>query len=627
MTNLIAKLTGGASKKVVIIVAAGVLAAVVLGLIVRSRSVADTKQAKATFRVVRGNLDIVLHDTGDLQAKDSIKIQPEAEGEQTIVQLAEEGSLVKKGDFLVKFDATQLEKQISDSEIDLENSMANLLRAQEQKKIQELTNETNLARAKLGLESARMETEKYGIVNLTPSGFLDTDSYLVTETRLEFPLPGVPDGILTSDSWLEIPPPMKGEAYQSFRDSELGIERAKTELDRAESDFSNMDQLLAKGFVTKNEYISGELKVLEARRNLESAQLKHLMFRLYTYPKTLSERRTSLKQAEDGLKQTEIQIRSDMTQKDAAIKESQAVYDMKKTNLAKLKDKLTKMTITAPDPGLVIYGDQGRPWEKERIKVGGKVWKGMVIVTIPKVSNMVANTKVMERNVNKVKAGQNAVITLPALPGVKLAGKVSKVSSVASAAGRWWSPSDVKTFDVEVTLEESDPRMKPGMSCEVDMLVNTLKDIVYVPVNSVFREGDSDVCYVVSQFRISPANVTLGEGGELYVEIKEGIKEGQEVLLYSAATPGQTQAQAGKKGSGKKPGNGAAKPFEGKAAESTTSSLGSTASSLGSTASALGSTDSAVGSTDGALSSTGSALAATDSTLKQPAGAPGGSAR
>lgn len=617
MTNLLSKLTGGASKKAVIIVAAGVLAALVLGLIVRSRSVAETRQNRATFRVIRGDLDLVLHDTGDLQAKDSIKIQPEAEGEQTIVQLADEGSLIKKGDFLVKFDATQLEKQVSDSEIDLENTKANLLRAEEQKKIQELTNETNLARVRLALDSARMEVEKYGIVNLTAEGILDTDSYLVTERRLEFPMEGVPEDLLSSDSWLMVPPPMKGEAYQAFRDSELGIDRAKTELERAERDFFQMDVLVEKGFVTRNEYISGELKVLEARRNLESARLKHLMFRLYTYPKTLSEKKTALKQAEDNFTQTEIQTKSDMRQKDAAIKESKAVLEMKTTNLAKLKDKLTKMTIAAPDDGLVIYGDQGRPWEKERIKVGGKVWKGMTIVTIPKVSNMVANTKVMERNVNKVKADQKAVIILPALPGVRLAGKVSKVSSVASASGRWYSPSDVKTFDVEVTLLESDARMKPGMSCEVDILVSTLKDVVHVPVNAVFRDGDSDVCYVVSQFRISPVPVTLGEGGELYIEIKDGLKEGQEVLLYSAATPGQALAGPGKAGGVKKPGG--AKPFEGKEVSSTSSALGSTESALGSTASALGSTTSSLGSTDSAVASTASALAATDSTLQKEA--------
>ena len=563
-----AKLTGLLksvfTSKPFYIVGGAVVAAVALGLAVRFwPGTAAEGTDKATYQVRRGELRIAVHQTGDMQAKDSIKIQPEVEGQATIIELVDEGTRVKKDDVIAKLDATELEKQVLDREIDLENAKSNQLRAEEQKKIQELSNDTNIARAILALDAARMDFDKYGAAKLTAEGFLDTDSYLRSGEYRLFGSHGIPDRILGSDSCLVVGPLTRGDAYQQFRDAELEISRARTDLERVETDFKGMDILVTKGFVTKNEYIAKDLEVEEAGRRLESTQLKHYMLKKFTYPKGLQEKQTGLKQAKDQLEQARLQANSEMTQRNSAIKEAKSVYEMKEKNLKKMRDRLEKMVVKAPEEGIVLYGDDADWWSRQQVKVGGQVWRGMTLITLPRVTNMIAATKVMERDINKVKAEQKAVVTIPALPGVSLNGKVSKVSSVSSQGRRWWMPSDIKTFDVEITLEGSDPLMKPGMSCEVEILINTLADVLYVPVNAVYKDSGKDVCYVVSKSKVSPVEVKIGDGSDLYVEIKEGLTEGQNVLLYSAAGPGQ--AQEGESGSQKKA-KGAAEAAEKKQA-------------------------------------------------------------
>ena len=563
------------SRKVVLIIAGAVVAALVIGLVVRAAiSPKDTSASRATFTVVRGPLKLAVNETGELQAADSIKITPEIDGEGTIVELVDEGTRVKKGDVLVKLDKTQLEQTLADTEIEVENAKANLTRAQEQRKIQEISNSTDIAKAELAVDAARMELDKYGTILLDADGFLDTDSYLAagvpvdsvlstdsylasnapaeallsTDSYLTSNAPAEAilntdsylasvEDILSTDSRLTSAVPSQGEAYQAFRDAELAITRAESELERAQSDFKDMDVLLQKGFVTKNDYIADELKVTEAERKLESARLAHYILRTYTYPKTLAQKQADLKQAQDRLEQARLSAGSEMTQKDVAIKEAQSVLDMKDKQLADTKDNIDKMTITAPEDGLILYGDPANWRHQNPVQVGAKVYRGQTILTLPRVSSMVAATRVQERDVNKVKIGQQATVTLPAIPGVTLNGRVTKVSSVASSGQRWWASSEVKTFDVEVTLDDSEPRMKPGMSCDVEILVGTLENILYVPVNAVFREGGADVCYIVSSSKTTPVTVKLGESDDLYVQITDGLKEGEKVLLYSVASP------------------------------------------------------------------------------------------
>ena len=186
----------------------------------------------------------------------------------------------------------------------------------------------------------------------------------------------------------------RGEAYQAFRDAEMAIERASTDLTKAKMDFNKMDELLAKGFVTRNDYLEDELKVTEAERKLESTRLAHFILRTYEHPKSLAKFRAELRKAGDELKQTELSAAAQLAQKDAAITQAQAVYEMRTKSLTDTRDRIAKMTIVAPDDGLVLYGDERRPWDKENIKVGGRATEGSPLITFPSVGRMIAATKV-----------------------------------------------------------------------------------------------------------------------------------------------------------------------------------------------------------------------------------------
>lgn len=518
----------GWMPKAVILVAAAAALAVVVGLVARTGSAEKAAAStKATFTAQRGELKITINQNGDLQTKNPIKIVSESSGEATISALAAEGSRVKKGDVLVELDSSQLEELLIRRQIEVENSNARHVQAEEAMKIQELTNKTSIANAQLALENAGRAQEKYGTVALDEKGFLDSAVYgteaLGEEVPPEEVVPASPDA------------PGKGEAYQAFRDAELAIKKAESSLEKAERDFDGMKELLEKDFVTRNDYDDAELKVLETHRSLESAMLKHELLRKYSYPAKIAEIQAACDKAEGGLEAATLSANSQITQKKASITQSERIYEKNQEQLQETTDELEKMTILAPEDGLVLYGEEGRYYGRQQIEVGSKVHRGRVIITLPRISEMMAVTKVLEKDVTKVKVGQKATVTMAALIDLVLEGEVSKVASVASS-DQWYRASEAKTFEVEITLERTEARMKPGMSCEVEIMVGTLENCVYVPVNTVFKLEGQDVCHVATESGIETRQVRVGQSNDLYVEIEEGLSEGDAVYLYSVTS-------------------------------------------------------------------------------------------
>ncbi|MHC4713288.1 MAG: efflux RND transporter periplasmic adaptor subunit [Planctomycetota bacterium] len=509
--------------KPLLVVAGAVVLAVALGLAIKSAGGGRGEgPEKATFVVVCGPLDIVIKQTGELQTKNPTRITAEISGEATISELAEEGKRVKKGELLVKLDSSQQEEQLANQEIEVENSRAQLVQAQENKKIQELNNKTSIASAQLELTNAGRAREKYGDVALNEGGFLDEEIYSGAEA------------------------PESGEAYQAFRDAELEIDRAETELTRAKRDFADMDELEEKGFVTHNDYIDAELKVLEGERKLESAQLKHSLLRLYNYPSRVAELDAAVEKAEAKLEEAELSAAAQMIQKEAAITRYERVSEKQQEKLEELQEEVEKMTVMAPEDGLVLYGDESRPWERDRIQVGAQVRRGQVIITLPRVSEMMAVSKVLERDINKVAEKQKAAVRIPALQDMELSGEVTKVASVADSGRRWHSASETKTFEIQISLEKTHERMKPGMSCNVEIMVERIEEALYVPVNAVFKNEGKDVCHVVTGDGAESRPVKVGKSNDIYAEILEGLSPGEEVYLYSVSAElvpaGETEA-------------------------------------------------------------------------------------
>ena len=203
--------------------------------------------------------------------------------------------------------------------------------------------------------------------------------------------------------------------------------------------------------------------------------------------------------------------------------------------LVKLKEDLELFTLTCPAEGIVLYGESN-PWQwggdmGASLKPGGRVQPHQRLLTIPDLSGFKVQIQVNETDVNKVKEGQVAEIRPDAFSDVKLTGVIKSVGNVA-AGGQWWQPDAVGKYDVEIEMTEMDDRIKPGMKCKVEILVEEVTEALFVPVEAVFDKEGKTVAYVVSGGDTDAHEVKVGRTSDDYAEILTGLEEGDEVTLY-----------------------------------------------------------------------------------------------
>src|SRR6185503_5563240 len=91
---------------------------------------------------------------------------------------------------------------------------------------------------------------------------------------------------------------------------------------------------------------------------------------------------------------------------------------------------------------------------------------------------------------------------------------------------------DLKVYQTVVTIEGTHTWLKPGMSAKVEILVNELADVIYVPLQAIKEDSGKQFCSVVSG-RTQLREVQIGDFNDEFIEIKGGLQEGERVALRS----------------------------------------------------------------------------------------------
>ena len=123
-----------------------------------------------------------------------------------------------------------------------------------------------------------------------------------------------------------------------------------------------------------------------------------------------------------------------------------------------------------------------------------------------------------------------ARITVDAFPDETLTGEITKVGVLPDSQNRWMSP-DLKVYLTTITIDGTHDWVKPGMSAKVEIMVNKLDDVVYIPLQAVSPDNGKQICYVAGGFKPERREVEVGEFTDEFIQVKSGLKEGERVLL------------------------------------------------------------------------------------------------
>jgi HlyD family secretion protein len=230
-----------------------------------------------------------------------------------------------------------------------------------------------------------------------------------------------------------------------------------------------------------------------------------------------------LHEVEEKLKSDRAVIHANVDSKLDASKK--AAYDLERAQRS-----LATMTLVAPSSGLVNLVSVWHAGNEAPFKPGERVWPGAPIAELPDVSTLRVSARVDEAERGRLAPHQSATVQLDAIPERQFSGKLDQISTIATmdfSAG-WPIP---KNFNLLITLDEKDPRLKPGMTAQITVIVDRIPNAIAIPVQASFQKSGQTVVYLVdgSHYREQP--VVVARRSRDRILISSGLHPGDRVAL------------------------------------------------------------------------------------------------
>ncbi len=444
------------------------------------------QSSAATFTVKRGDLRITLTESGTLEARNKVSIRPQIETGAKILTIVDEGTTVKEGDILVELDKTEIDSEIErleDSVIQLEAELKN---ARTDRDITQGENESAKDKADLKLEFAKLELKRY----------------------------------------------VEGDHPQEQRKRELAIDEADSRLKQAKDKYDQMPKLFEEGFVTAVELEEKKLAFETAQVALETAKLDLSLYTTYEYPMTLRQKQSDVTEAERELTRVVAKAEASLSAAEAVVRQKERQYETAVQKLEKAQKNRENHTISAPQAGIVIYGGGRDRWgnAEDEVKVGATVFPGRTLIELPDLGLMDARLQVHQADVGKLRVGQTAWVTLPGRNQQRYEAKVSEIGSVAQSQN-WRDP--IRRFDVKVQIVERVEGLRAGVTVEVEVDVGAIEGVLFLPLQTVSTSGNAFTVFRREGGEARRVRVTLGQANEQFVQVLDGLAEGDEILLVN----------------------------------------------------------------------------------------------
>jgi HlyD family secretion protein len=439
-------------------------------------------------KVQEGPLSISVTTAGSIQSRDKAVIANELEGASTIIWVIDEGSPVKNGDLLIEFNASDLIEKRNEQEIVVGNTESAVTVTKEKLEIVKGDCDASQLDGEVELALAKMDREKYE----------------------------------------------RGDYPQLRRQFESDITLADEEVQRALEKLEWSKRLSESSFLTRTDLQADELELKRKQINYEMAKTKLSVLTNYTVVQQQAVLGSRLRKAERAHVRVAWQNKATLRQVQSELRARSREYDRATNRLAELNVQIQKSKIISPTNGIVLYAStvqiSRRQWWVKPLAVGGSVVERQELIYIPLESGMVVETMVPEASLTKINRGMLAKVKIDAFPGREFDGKLVKIGVLPDGQSASLNP-DLKLYKCEIECDFQDLTIRPGMSCDVELIKESFNKVLYVPVQCVVRENGVPMIYVRKNGKWTPQMVRVGFDNNRMIHLLGGVVVGDEVML------------------------------------------------------------------------------------------------
>jgi len=171
------------------------------------------------------------------------------------------------------------------------------------------------------------------------------------------------------------------------------------------------------------------------------------------------------------------------------------------------------ITLFAPIRGKII---------DNKAILGAMIDQETEILTIMDPTVLCIDAEIYEKDIAKIRIGQEVEVSVPAYPGETFIGKICYISDVLH--------EETRTITVRTEVENKDYKLKPGMFADIKIFLNHQSQALVVPEEAILDEKDEKIVFIKSEGKYLLQFVETGAREKGYVEILSGLQEGDIVV-------------------------------------------------------------------------------------------------
>jgi RND family efflux transporter MFP subunit len=522
MKHRLQKLAASLRRHLKVIIPVFLVIVIAVVVIFRTQKTTDT-YTEETVQV--RNVATYLTFSGNVEAVSDATIKPKVSKTVTAVNVSI-GDEVKKGDVIATLDDSEIQRSIKKQEASLSNTELNnfySIRDSQKKydnykadlengqnsQIMSAANSVENARTSYEQAKETYERNKMELENNMDSSVISSNQKVASAKQAlddanqdyadnEAKIRGYDKGVANAESIYGEDSSEAANAQKELESAEEKSDSLQKAIDNAQTNYDNAVNDLLMSYYTSNVNLNSDYENMQQKYTAyQQAQA--------SYEIAVKSASETLQDYADSLEKT--QATSNTT---TATVELEALYD-----------QLEDYKITAPIDGVITVLN---------INVGDSASTSDTAAEVTNYDKMKVQIKIDEDNISALDNGTEVTVSVDAL-NKTYKGTIENMSKKATVS------NNVSYFTADVTFDADDD-IRSGLSAEVKYLLNGVENVVSVSMSALNYNTDN-TAYVLVGGNASNAqqrNVTLGISNGTYVEVKDGLAEGETVLVKQSKT-------------------------------------------------------------------------------------------
>ncbi|MGB6686823.1 MAG: HlyD family efflux transporter periplasmic adaptor subunit [Terracidiphilus sp.] len=307
---------------------------------------------------------------------------------------------------------------------------------------------------------------------------------------------------------------------------------SKTQQDLAQdqsvlkSSQAEIDQARADGRLTEEVDMTAQMK---AKYDVEVAKLDASKGEVVSKIEG-AEANLKLADTEQALRQAEEQLKSDVAVDQATIEDKKHASGKADYDAQRAETALAAMTLKAPSDGTISLLNIWHNGGESPFKAGERAWPGTPIAELPDATSMRVAARVDETERGRLALGQPVALQLDAIADRQFTGKIESIGTIATSdfSAGWPIP---RNFDLGIAIDQADPRLKPGMTVQITVIVDRVPDAIAIPAGASFLKSGQSVAYVWNGSAFQERSIQIERRSRDRILVSSGLRPGDLVAL------------------------------------------------------------------------------------------------